>query len=167
MLPQSQRPTSLQVTSAVYRNVGRLRGGKLGGKHRWLEMPRGPAGPVKYAKLSDAVLSPAAVTDFQLRYARYAKLEKAGGHKPLPPKQWIAAGYPEPHQPKPTRADKIQRAIDTSDKRRRAKPSPPSSVKWPIHVTIGPHPTLEGALEVIELKSREHADALGYEWVGR
>lgn len=39
----------------------------------------------------------------------------------------------------------------------------PAGIRWPIYVTI-PTP---GGLETVTLKSREHADRLGYTWVGR
>lgn len=39
--------------------------------------------------------------------------------------------------------------------------------RWPVYVTLGPHPLIAGALDVITLNSREEADRCGFSWVGR
>lgn len=61
-------------------------------------------------------------------------------------------------------------------KKARATPPPKDLTKklakdrerrWPIILTIGPHPVRSGELHVIQIASRVEADRCGYSWVGR
>ena len=59
----------------------------------------------------------------------------------------------------------VQQAAQKPRHRRRSAVHTEQKIKWPVHVTAGANP--DGTLKTFVLKSREHADSLGFSWAGR
>lgn len=63
----------------------------------------------------------------------------------------------------------VQKTQDQRPKRHHRKHGTTQAAKfhWPIFITIGPHPLIQGALHTITINSRLEADRCGYAWAGR